>query len=28
LPVTKVKKKRNYCPLGINLMREIALWQQ
>jgi hypothetical protein len=28
LPVTKVKKKRNYCPEGINMMYEIALSQQ
>jgi hypothetical protein len=24
LPVTKIKKKKNYCPLGVNMMREIS----
>jgi len=28
LPITKVKKKWSYCPLGIKLMREISFWQQ
>jgi hypothetical protein len=28
LPVTKVKKKRKYSPLGIKLICEISFWQQ